>query len=708
MTTFQEIYLDPLEERLDVRIDALEKRIGGIENKLNLVLKHLGLATEEPAVAARPANHVPPEAKSGPYEYRPLDATSDQIRLLAVYNSDNDDEPVACRLLTASITGKDAGALCEDHVTAFKTLSYAWGDPTATKTALIDGREFPVTQNLEAALKNIRKQNPRAGNQEQWAPTFWWIDAICINQRDIEERGQQVNLMTRIYRKAAGVHIWLGEETEDSDLAMGLARQLSDVAKQGPGVQDAVYPEVSEEQRTANWKALISLLDRSWWARVWVRQEVAVAKLAVVHCGGQQCEFSALAVTADILNKVDETLGSQSFLLSRTPLEASTGVLIASPYARASVLAGFRSGKGKSPNLAYRDFGDLIVHTRSCSATDVRDKVFSMLGLLDPTVWPLRADYNLSIQETLMSAARCIISKTQSLKIMAIAQNPQRLHGLASWAPNLIDGWSARPFAIPLPPNLGIVDAAAEAPDFTFEGEGGMVLKARGCMLDVVATLCPDTPGQDWSDDQLAELSAAWKSFIETAHGDKGDHMDRGVAKQYQADEGAWVRFMSGGTDTAMPTPATKIPLGLDSTHRYELVKSLLLKREESEVDSSPGFIHLKNRTLQALRKFGVGRRLCATEMGPNTGRVVMVPMDAEPGDEIWLFRGTKSPYVLRKTDGDHRIVVGEARKYSASNVYMPGEWRALTRMQIVLRTFFLTSIQIKCRLKPFRSSRSR
>ncbi|KAJ3483878.1 hypothetical protein NLG97_g7203 [Lecanicillium saksenae] len=653
-------FLNPIEQRIDRRIDVLEQRINRIENTLNLVLKHLGIVTEETRAPSPAAGLFRPDKKPGSYEYHPLEESRDEIRLLAVYSSDDENEPVNCRLINTSIPGNTAGAIYKGEVTEFKTLSYTWGDPTSTTTAFVDGHEFPVTQNLDAALRNIRKQNPPPDDGEESRPTFWWIDAICINQNDISERSQQVNLMTKIYRKAAGVHIWLGEESDDSDLAMGLVRRLSDASPQGPGIGDVRYRPVSEDHRAANWKALIALFQRPWWARVWVRQEVAVANTAVVHCGNESCEFSALAATADILIKVDETLGPDSFLLSHASRDSLSSLLIASPYVRASVLAGFRTAKAAQPNLAYRDLEDLIIHTKACSATDMRDKVFSMLGLLDPTVWELRAEYSLSFKEALMSAARCIISKKQSLNILAAGQNPQRLHQLASWAPNLIDGWKTRQLPSPMPPRLGIV-SAGEEPDFTFDGDGLEILRAKGCKLDVIETICPGTPGQGWSDDQLHKLSAAWKGFIRSAFsGKNGGFMDRGITKQYLEDEMAWIRFLSAGGDSGGPRSTTSTPLSLDSSHRYELVNCLLLKQESSQQphrESSSS----ENRTLQALRKYCVGRRICVSEMGDAKGRVHLVPVDAEPGDEVWVFRGTRSAFVLRKIENGCRVVVGEA-----------------------------------------------
>jgi hypothetical protein len=74
-----------------------------------------------------------------------------------------------------------------------------------------------------------------------------------------------------------GVHIWLGKQADDSEIAFQVAHQLAKQKPQGPGHPDVVYPEASAEQRSIHRKALAKLCARPWWERVWVRQELAVA-----------------------------------------------------------------------------------------------------------------------------------------------------------------------------------------------------------------------------------------------------------------------------------------------------------------------------------------------------------------------------------------------------------------------------------------------
>ncbi|KAH8600692.1 heterokaryon incompatibility, partial [Bisporella sp. PMI_857] len=79
----------------------------------------------------------------------------------------------------------------------FTALSYTWGEPVMDGTLVLDGKILKITKNLETALNAIW----RGG----WSAKKWWIDQICINQSDIDERNSQVNLMREIYKKSEEV-----------------------------------------------------------------------------------------------------------------------------------------------------------------------------------------------------------------------------------------------------------------------------------------------------------------------------------------------------------------------------------------------------------------------------------------------------------------------------------------------------------------------
>ncbi|EME39434.1 hypothetical protein DOTSEDRAFT_114076, partial [Dothistroma septosporum NZE10] len=147
----------------------------------------------------------------------------------------------------------------ESQPADYCALSYAWG-PTSgdgshlTQKIICDGHSLPVTANLHAALKRIRQKTA----EEQLPRTSLWVDALCINQRDADERNRQVAMMFRIYRNASSLYIWLG----DADTT--LAANIRSICSLGSGWKFAMDPSALETE------ALQQLVQRSWFKRRWI------------------------------------------------------------------------------------------------------------------------------------------------------------------------------------------------------------------------------------------------------------------------------------------------------------------------------------------------------------------------------------------------------------------------------------------------------
>src|SRR5665213_392572 len=124
-----------------------------------------------------------------------------------------------------------------------------------------------------------------------------WIDAICINQNDNEEKSKQITRMRDIYILSFRVVVWLGEEAHGSGKAMKILRNLGSHYESSTGC--ALLQPGSTESRDElvaslrmpvledmEWQALFDLYSRSWFSRIWIMQEVALANhRAVVQCG---------------------------------------------------------------------------------------------------------------------------------------------------------------------------------------------------------------------------------------------------------------------------------------------------------------------------------------------------------------------------------------------------------------------------------------
>jgi Heterokaryon incompatibility protein (HET) len=116
------------------------------------------------------------------------------------------------------------------------------------------------------------------------------VDAICINQLNLEEKTSQVRLMLDIFKQADIVIIRLGEQRETGRIAVNLAYQIYAAAQMVGFEKFARMVFRSQATRlppvwTHHWRALWSLLDREWFTRVWVVQEFFVAKDYTMLCG---------------------------------------------------------------------------------------------------------------------------------------------------------------------------------------------------------------------------------------------------------------------------------------------------------------------------------------------------------------------------------------------------------------------------------------
>jgi hypothetical protein len=122
--------------------------------------------------------------------YQPINKSSRDIRLLNLHRGEWQDD-IECELHVVSL----------DEKPKYEALSYTWGSGSSTKPIFVNSNEVRVTVNLEAALRHIRNANQ--------SHTLW-IDALCINQKDVAEKTHQVALMAEIYKGCTHCYAWLG------------------------------------------------------------------------------------------------------------------------------------------------------------------------------------------------------------------------------------------------------------------------------------------------------------------------------------------------------------------------------------------------------------------------------------------------------------------------------------------------------------------
>ncbi|KAH0091514.1 HET-domain-containing protein, partial [Aureobasidium melanogenum] len=203
------------------------------------------------------------------------------FRLFILYpgspDSELEGEIVTCRLRkpnnsTVVIDAPDPGD--------YEALSYNWG-PVTDDDPVVNIRDATVsiTNNLASALRVLRER--------KHTKRRLWIDALCIDQKNQEEKSLQISHMSIIFNSATKVLVWLGPADSDSALAFEFVSRCLDSDVFDRAMRD---PHVSKDI-----KALVSLMKRPWFSRRWIVQEIAVARTAILHCGNHTLSWHEFA-----------------------------------------------------------------------------------------------------------------------------------------------------------------------------------------------------------------------------------------------------------------------------------------------------------------------------------------------------------------------------------------------------------------------------
>ncbi|KAK7186189.1 hypothetical protein DPSP01_005019 [Paraphaeosphaeria sporulosa] len=328
-----------------------------------------------------------------PYEYEMLNPG--YFRLISLQPG-HVDEP-----LVASVS--HAPLLAEPPTPYYEALSYTWGGLEFENILRIQGKGIlRIGRTLHDALRRLRYPDRSRS---------LWADAVCINQQDNSEKNHQVALMTQIYNRADKVLVHLGEEDETSDLAMEC-------------IEDFERTVSDEDARIVG-----KLLERPWFSRIWVVQEVARARVAVVICGTYCVAWDCFARWPFRAISRTATWTRQRVAIERGTTSEIPGIL---NYA-----------SGYTPSTGSDSLLQILHENRSALATNPLDKVFGILGLMaDITPYEHIIDYSEQTHKVYTAIACQILSDTQSLRLLSAAglvEGPGSSYGieqLPSWVPD--------------------------------------------------------------------------------------------------------------------------------------------------------------------------------------------------------------------------------------------------------------------------------
>ena len=365
------------------------------------------------------------------------------FRLIQLFPASDTSQEVSCELVSSDL----------EELPSYKALSYVWGDPSPTRNIYIEGKPYPVTKNCYAALACLRHQTTQL---------TLWIDAICINQGDPEERNQQVNMMVDIYATAEETLIWMGfnNTTWKEASCLGRLRTIEKLVvttiidltsssdlEDSKARYNAILMEPAKISVLLVWRALIELFRHAWWTRLWVHQELAVAQKATVVVGLH-------AFTWDLFLPLMRVLGANEWVYSKADLLASPNLqYTAVGYLQLLNSSGYQSlgprylardneqlrflrvqqrnleiTSGEIPiddsellDLNARETMNLLYWTRGYHCTDPRDHVFALRGLLTDGEILAEADYTIPTKDIFARFASKFINLYQSTNILRLA-----------------------------------------------------------------------------------------------------------------------------------------------------------------------------------------------------------------------------------------------------------------------------------------------
>ncbi|RDL34694.1 uncharacterized protein BP5553_07822 [Venustampulla echinocandica] len=306
------------------------------------------------------------------------------------------------------------GSLVEcslDNPPEYEALSYVWGIGDKDAIIGIDGSVLQITTSLSNVLLRLRlPDRVRA----------LWIDQLCIDQTNPDERSEQVRQMGKIYQKAKGDLMWLGEESSSSRVAFGWVRQTVELFflknTRAAGVDNMSRQQYEAVRETFS--------ERPIWRRIWIVQEVLLSRNITLLCGGDSLDWSNL----------EKLLATDSFQPTNM-FRTAINKLLNHAFVTVIFLVSWRNKIQRNVRVPLKD---MLYMFRDWNATDERDKVYGLLGLVEDI--EIVPDYKKSVCDVSIDTATAIVTQSLSLDFICsdrIGQLREDVATLPSWVPYL-------------------------------------------------------------------------------------------------------------------------------------------------------------------------------------------------------------------------------------------------------------------------------
>lgn len=583
------------------------------------------------------------------YVYEPLDHSKAQTRLVTIPALRNLDEsaPLQVSIHTVTIPRRYLETSLESALEEvnlnyeesgirkpeFVALSYVWGSPDDPSEVFVDSapegaNKVSITRNLDVALRHMRSKIEQ--------PVVFWIDAICIDQGNLAERSYQVGFMDSIYTIAEGTSIWLGPEENNSSRAIDILCYLGERVsinangrfERAPRApprepEEPIWESPDEESPYGedDWLALVSFLERPWFTRVWVQQEIALADEAQLQCGTRlfDWDYFQVAVRCLLQKPLNPWVTND---LGRRIVKVRPNVLSICSVS----LRGYR-------------YDGLRYSLRGVRCTDPRDMIYGVRSLL--TTWDkklgIRPNYSLEAVDVFMDVCVRIVereSRTYFLKSCELSSI--LLPNLPSWVPD----WSTSTKAYIYMDNpwsaCGFVSANAKY-------LGRKILRVSGIQVDEITTI---RDLYDRADDSLyPETRSVLLKYIWNCRPEQ-DRIDSPYRhKHWQSMMDAYCRTFT--RDSFLETWYPEKRYGIEAPS-FDQAKEALWKIWSMDEEMTEIYDLEDDPLIVSFIRYCRSCYECCF-FTTKDGYVGLASPDAELGDIISVILGCDYPVILRK-----------------------------------------------------------
>jgi hypothetical protein len=495
-----------------------------------------------------------------------------------------------------------AGDCTPDPECMYEAFSYVWGTDESEVCLYIENtgdhtqkRLLPLRENLETALRHLRYRDK---------PRTVWVDALCINQRDVAERNEQVHRMGSIYRTASRVVVWLGEAASESRLAMNAMQYLGQQVEYTIDGWFLQHPKAAEKEwfhRNASlpynenvWTALEKLFERAWFERLWVVQEIALGnRHSVIQCGH-------VVVPWPLFRKAVRVLSSK-------PLP--------------SKLLKWRLNNAKSLTIGHtRSAMQLLLTARERKCLDPRDKIYSQVSIA-------YRDLGSLIKPNYLLQPHAIF-KDVFLSSLSLSRRLAWLHYASGEGSSMIPSWLPDWMVAPKHKMLRFHFFASGLSRSEYEYLEPDKLRVTGVLAEVIGSVEPSFNGD------LEHLSRTLKRLLDRISKDTS-HVTREYTTKAFIDT---VTF--GKNDETFPEGGYP---------RIGMWKPYLFAAPVLEARTEWTTVFVTNLN---------GNRFFQT----SSGYYAVGPPGVQKGDKVVVLLGCSSPSILRPTarDSQEYTLVGE------------------------------------------------